>query len=41
MTQSLSVVIPVYRSRATLPKLHARLVDALKDIGAPFEIILV
>lgn len=41
MTQSLSVVIPVYRSRATLPKLHARLVEALQDIGAPFEIILV
>jgi glycosyltransferase involved in cell wall biosynthesis len=41
MTQSLSVVIPVYRSRATLPKLHARLVEALQQLGVPFEIILV
>src|SRR5215475_4740439 len=41
MTQSLSIVVPVYRSRETLPKLHARLVEALQKIGAPFEIILV
>ena len=41
MARSLSVVIPVYRSKATLPELHARLVDALQAIGDPFEIILV
>jgi glycosyltransferase involved in cell wall biosynthesis len=41
MTQSLSIVIPVYRSRATLPKLHARLVDTLQQVGDPFEIIMV
>ena len=41
MTPSLSLVIPVYRSRATLPKLYERLVEMLQDIGAPFEIVLV
>ncbi len=41
VARSLSIVIPVYRSRATLPKLHARLVDALQAIGDPFEIVLV
>jgi glycosyltransferase involved in cell wall biosynthesis len=41
MTPSLSLVIPVYRSRATLPKLYQRLVETLQEIGAPFEIVLV
>jgi glycosyltransferase involved in cell wall biosynthesis len=41
MTQSLSIVIPVFRSRPTLPKLHARLVEVLQQLGVPFEIILV
>jgi glycosyltransferase involved in cell wall biosynthesis len=41
MARSLSIVIPVYRSKATLPQLHARLVEALAAIGDPFEIILV
>ncbi len=41
MACSLSVVIPVYRSQATLPELHTRLVDALQKLGGPFEIILV
>jgi glycosyltransferase involved in cell wall biosynthesis len=41
MTQSLSIVIPVFRSRATLPKLHAQLAEALQQLGAPFEIVLV
>jgi undecaprenyl-phosphate 4-deoxy-4-formamido-L-arabinose transferase len=41
MTQSLSIVIPVYRSRGTLPKLHARLVEILQQLAAPFEIIFV
>jgi undecaprenyl-phosphate 4-deoxy-4-formamido-L-arabinose transferase len=39
--ESLSVVIPVYRSEATLPELIARLYPVLRDWGAPFEIILV
>lgn len=41
MTESLSIVIPVYRSEAILPELYARLVDALEKIGGPFEIIFV
>lgn len=41
MMESLSVVIPVYRSEAILPELYARLVDALEKIGGPFEIIFV
>ena len=38
---SLSVVIPCYRSRATLPELHARLIAALEPLGGPLEIVLV
>jgi len=37
----LSVVIPVYRSQATLPELHRRLVAALDPVVPAFEIILV
>jgi len=37
----LSVVIPVYRSQATLPELHRRLVAVLEPIEPAFEIILV
>lgn len=37
----ISVVIPVYRSEATLNVLHKRLVDTLEKIGAQFEIVLV
>ena len=38
---NLSVVIPVYRSQATLPELHRRLVMALETVVPAFEIILV
>lgn len=41
MSVSLSVVIPVYRSQATLPELHRRLVQALEPVEPSFEIILV
>lgn len=41
MSVQLSVVIPVYRSQATLPELHRRLVAALESLDVPFEIILV
>lgn len=37
----LSVVIPVYRSQATLPELHRRLVAALEPMVPTFEILLV
>ncbi len=38
---SLSIIIPVYNSAATLDTLVSRLTDALEDIGIPYEIILV
>lgn len=41
MTVRLSVVVPVYRSQATLPELHRRLVAALESLGVSFEILLV
>lgn len=41
MAHSLSIVIPVYRSAATLPQLYARLVESLQKIGAPFEVIFI
>jgi glycosyltransferase involved in cell wall biosynthesis len=41
MTESLSIVIPVYRSEAILPELHSRLTVALQRLGAPHEIIFV
>lgn len=37
----LSVVIPVYRSEATLELLLQRLLSALRDLGRTFEIVLV
>jgi undecaprenyl-phosphate 4-deoxy-4-formamido-L-arabinose transferase len=37
----LSVVIPVYRSQATLPELHRRLVASLEPVVPAFEIVLV
>jgi len=41
LSTRLSVVIPVYRSQATLPELHRRLVAALEPVEPSFEIILV
>lgn len=41
MSVRLSVVIPVYRSQATLPELHRRLVATLGSIEPSFEVILV
>jgi len=38
---SISVVVPVYNSEATLVELTSRLVDVLSSLGAQFEIILV
>jgi undecaprenyl-phosphate 4-deoxy-4-formamido-L-arabinose transferase len=38
---SVSVVIPVYRSAENLPVLVDRLEPALRDLGCPFEVILV
>lgn len=40
-TTSVSVVVPVYNSAATLPALVERVANVLTDRGAPFEIILV
>jgi len=37
----LSVVIPVYRSQATLPELYRRLVAVLESLEPSFEIVLV
>lgn len=41
MAVRLSIVIPVYRSQATLPELRRRLVAALEPVEPSFEIILV
>jgi glycosyltransferase involved in cell wall biosynthesis len=41
LSVELSVVIPVYRSQATLRELHRRLIAALEPAEASFEIILV
>src|ERR1700719_4486293 len=41
MAESLSIVIPVYRSEAILPELYRQLVVSLEKIGGPFEIIFV
>lgn len=38
---SLSIVVPVYNSAATLPKLADRLHSVLSGIGLPFEVVLV
>lgn len=37
----ISVVVPVYRSEQTLPKLHQRLVAAIERVTSDFEILLV
>jgi glycosyltransferase involved in cell wall biosynthesis len=39
--ESLSVVIPVYRTEAVLPELYRQLVDSLEKIGAQFEIVFI
>lgn len=41
MNVDISVVVPVYRSQATLPELYKQLVVALETIGSSFEIIFV
>ena len=41
VTQSLSVVIPVYNGAATLPALIDRLVPVIRAAAVPYEIILV
>jgi undecaprenyl-phosphate 4-deoxy-4-formamido-L-arabinose transferase len=38
---TLSVLVPVYRSEATLSQLAARLTAALEPLGAEFEIVLI
>ena len=40
-TRSLSVVVPVYRSRATLNELHRRLESVLVPLAREFEIVFV
>ena len=41
MNSNISVVIPVYNSESILPKLVARLIEALKDISSNYEILLI
>lgn len=41
MSIRLSIVIPVYRSQATLPELHRRLTAAIESVEPSFEIIFV
>ena len=41
MAESLSIVVPVYNSQQSLPLLVEAIEAALKDHGAPFELILV
>lgn len=41
LVPGISVVVPVYRSAAVLPTLHKRLVAAVSELTATFEIILV
>jgi polyisoprenyl-phosphate glycosyltransferase len=36
-----SIVVPVYRSAATLPELHRRLTEVLCALGEPYEIVFV
>jgi polyisoprenyl-phosphate glycosyltransferase len=36
-----SVVVPVYGCRESLPELHRRTSDALRSLGVPYEIVLV
>jgi glycosyltransferase involved in cell wall biosynthesis len=37
----ISVIVPVYNEAKTLPELHRRILDAMKSLGQPFEIIFV
>lgn len=41
MSVRLSVVVPVYRSQATLPELYRRLVQVLESVEPSFELVLV
>jgi glycosyltransferase involved in cell wall biosynthesis len=41
MTPSLSIVVPVFNSAPTLPRLVERLEEVLDPLGAPYEIVLV
>ena len=41
LATGISVVVPVYRSAATVHDLVRRLIDTLQAVGEPFEIILV
>jgi glycosyltransferase involved in cell wall biosynthesis len=41
LVPGISAVVPVYRSAAVLPTLHRRLVAALSELAADFEMILV
>jgi len=41
MSQSLSVVIPVYRTERILPELYRQLLDALEATGRIFEIVFI
>jgi len=41
MNPNISVVIPVYNSESILPKLVARLIEALKSICSNYEILLI
>lgn len=41
VTPRLSLVVPVYRSQATLPELHRRIVAAIEPLDPDFELILV
>src|SRR5437870_5795557 len=38
---TLSIVIPVFNEQENLPALHEKLTEVLKDLGQPYEIILV
>lgn len=41
MTESLSIVIPVYNSEESLPSLIERLESVLEDVKFPYEIVLI
>lgn len=37
----LSIVIPLYNERESLPELHGRIVEAVRSMNAPYEIVFV
>lgn len=39
--KSLSIVVPLYNEERSVAPLHARIMEALRGVGVPFEIILV